>query len=142
MMFALTDQAIDAATLRAAVSSPKAGATLVFHGITRDNFEGREVVELAYEAYGSMAVAEMERIGSEVGTRWPGARTAIVHRTGTVPVGEASVMIAVSTPHRAECYEASRFAIDALKDRVPIWKKEIYRDGSAWKANATASGER
>ena len=141
-MFTLTDKPIDTDALQAAVSNPKAGATLIFHGVTRDNFEGREVVELAYEAYAPMAVAEMERIGSEIRTRWPGARAAIAHRTGTVPVGEASVVIAVSTPHRAECYEASRFAIDSLKDRVPIWKKEIYRDGSAWKANATASGER
>ncbi|MFT4621611.1 MAG: molybdopterin synthase catalytic subunit [Myxococcota bacterium] len=141
-MFALATSPIDVQAVRAAVTTPTAGAVLVFHGVTRDNFDGRVVVELAYEAYAPMAVAELERIGAEVSERWPGARTAIVHRLGVVPVTEASVVIAVSTPHRAECYEASRYAIDRLKDRVPIWKKEIYRDGSAWKANAPAAEDR
>ena len=139
-MYALVDGPIDVPAVRAAVAQDTAGAILVFHGVTRDNFQGREVVELAYEAYGPMAVAELEAIGHEVEARWPGARCAMVHRLGVVPVGEASVVIAVSTPHRAACYEASRYAIDTLKARVPIWKKEIYRDGSAWKANAETSG--
>ena len=140
-MFALTDGPIDVDAVRVAVSSPTAGAVLVFHGVTRDHFDGREVVRLEYQAYAEMAVAELEAIGASVAEQWPGARTAIVHRLGVVPVTEASVVIAVSTPHRAECYEASRYAIDRLKMRVPIWKREVYRDGSAWKANAPAGGD-
>lgn len=137
-MFALTDQPIDVAAVRAAVTDPRFGAVLVFEGVARDTFEGRRVTHLAYEAFEQMAVPAMEEIGREVAERWDGA-TAIVHRTGLVPITEPSVVIAVATPHRAECYEASRHAIDALKQRVPIWKKEHYEDGSAWKANAPAT---
>ncbi len=134
-MFALSDQPIDVAAVRAAVTDPAFGAILVFEGVTRDNFDGRSVTKLAYEAYEAMAVPELERIGTEIAQKWPGAKTAIVHRTGIVPVTEPSVVIAVGTPHRGACYEANRYAIEALKSRVPIWKKEIYADGSAWKAN-------
>ena len=135
-MFALSDGPIDVAAVRQAVTDPLFGAVLVFEGVTRDNFDGRTVTELSYEAYEAMAVPELERIGAEIAEKWPGARTAIVHRIGVVPVTETSVVIAVGTPHRAACYEANRYAIEALKERVPIWKKEIYADGSAWKANA------
>jgi len=87
-----------------------------------------------------MAVPEMEAIGSELSRRWPGARVAIAHRVGVVPVGETSVVISVTAPHRDVCYQASRYAIDTLKERVPIWKKEIYEDGSAWKDNQETRG--
>ncbi|MCO4743932.1 MAG: molybdenum cofactor biosynthesis protein MoaE [Proteobacteria bacterium] len=136
-MFALTPDAIDLAAVRAAVVHPSCGALLVFEGLARDNFEGRGVTELAYEAYPEMAVPELEAIGATIAERW-GGRTAIVHRLGRVPVTEPTVVIAVATPHRAACYEASRYALETLKARVPIWKKEIYADGSAWKANASA----
>jgi len=134
-MFALREGPLDPEEVRRAVLDPAFGAVLVFVGVTRDRFEGREVTRLSYEAYPEMAVATMSRIGAEISERW-GGRVAIVHRLGEVPVGEASVIIAVGAPHRAECYEASRYAIDALKERAPIWKKEHYADGSAWKANA------
>jgi molybdopterin synthase catalytic subunit len=134
-MIGIVDGPIDVAAVQAAVASPAAGAVLLFLGVGREDFDGRRVVGLAYEAYAGMATAEMERIAAEIAARWPGARVAMVHRTGPVAIGEASVVIAVSTPHRAEGYEASRYAIEALKARVPIWKKEIYADGSAWKAN-------
>jgi MoaE-MoaD fusion protein len=136
-MFAISSEPIDTSAVRAAVSDPGYGAILVFEGVTRDHFEGRAVVELAYEAYGEMAVAELRQIGVEVAERWPGSRVAIVHRDGIVPQGQASVVIAVGSPHRKACYEANRYAIEQLKARVQIWKKEIYADGSAWKANAT-----
>ncbi len=139
-MIVLTDDVLDESSLRAAVSRSGAGAILVFHGVTRDNFAGRGVTRLEYEAYPDMAIAQMRAIASEACERWPGLRVAMSHRTGVVPVGEASVLIAVSSPHRCDAYEASRFCIDTLKARVPIWKKEIYDDGSAWKANAE-SGE-
>jgi molybdopterin synthase catalytic subunit len=134
-MIAILDHSIDVASVTAAVSHASAGAELVFLGVAREDFHGQLVKSLSYEAYPQLALPEMQRIADEVAERWPGARVAIVHRTGPVAIGEASVVIAVSTPHRAACYEASRYAIDALKARVPIWKKEIYADGSAWKAN-------
>ena len=134
-MIALTDQTIDTEAVRRAVDDPGFGAVLVFEGVGRNHFEGRPVLALEYEAYAEMAVPEMERIAAEAAERWS-AKVAMVHRTGRVAIGEPSVVIAVGTPHRAACYEASRFAIDALKERVPVWKKEVYADGSAWKANA------
>ncbi len=140
-MIALTAAPIDVAAVRASVSDPGWGAVLVFEGTARDSFEGRRVLALAYEAWDDPAVAEMTAIAEEIRQEWPGARVAMVHRTGTVPIGEPTVVIAVASAHRAACYEASRAAIDRLKLRVPVWKKEIYEDGSAWKANAPASGE-
>jgi molybdopterin synthase catalytic subunit len=98
-------------------------------------------VHLEYEAYPAMAVPVLEQIAAEIAKVVPEVRVAIVHRTGVVAIGEPSVVIAVSAPHRAQCYEASRMAIEALKARLPVWKKEIYEDGSAWKANAP-TGER
>lgn len=138
-MFCLTSEAIDTEVVRQAVVSPDCGALLVFEGLARNHFEGRRVVELRYEAFEAMAVPELEQIGAEIAGRWSGARCAIVHRLGAVPVTEPTVVIAVATPHRAACYEASRYALEQLKARVPIWKKEIYADGSAWKANAPTS---
>ncbi len=144
-MFAIVSEAIDVAAVRAAVSDPRFGAVLVFEGVGREDFAGpdgvrRRVRHLAYEAYAEMAVPVLAQIGEEMQARWPGCKVAIVHRTGVVAIGEPSVVIAVGTPHRAEVYEASRYAIEALKERVPVWKKEIYEDGSAWKANAPGSG--
>ena len=133
-MIGLTPTMIDTAAVRAAVSDRGFGAILIFEGVGRDHFEGRNVQALDYEAYAEMAVPAMEQIAEEARKRWA-AKVAIVHRTGRVAVGEASVVIAVGTAHRAACYEASRFVIDTLKQRVPIWKKEIYADGHAWKAN-------
>jgi molybdopterin synthase catalytic subunit len=140
-MIAVIDHAIDVAAVAAAVRHPGAGAVLVFEGVARDNAEGREVLSLAYEAWPEVAVREMERIAAEALARWPGSRVAMVHRTGTVAVGEPSIVIAVSGPHRADTYETSRYCIDTLKQRVPIWKKELYRDGSSWIANTPAGNE-
>ncbi|MMZ69279.1 Molybdopterin synthase catalytic subunit [compost metagenome] len=84
-----------------------------------------------------MAVKVLAQIGQEISEHWPGAKCAISHRTGKVDVAEASVVIAVSTPHRDSCYEASRYAIERLKQKVPIWKKEIWEDGSEWKGHQT-----
>ncbi len=133
-MIAIVDGPIPTATVREAVSDPGHGAILVFEGVARDHFEGRAVLHLEYEAYTDMALPEMSRIADECAERF-GARIAMVHRTGTVAIGEPSVVIAVGAAHRDEAYAASRYAIDQLKLRVPIWKKECYADGSAWKAN-------
>ena len=137
-MFFLTHEAIQTDGVRAAVQRPEAGATIIFEGVTRNHHDGRQVMRLEYEAYAGMAEAEMTKIGETVKKRWPDARVAIVHRVGVVPVGEVSVVIATSAPHRDTAYAASRFAIDTLKKTVPIWKREVYEDGSVWKANQEA----
>ena len=134
-MVALTADRIDAAALEASVSGPGNGAILVFAGVARNANRGREVLGLEYEAYAPMALAEMSRIEAEVEARWPGMQVAMVHRTGLVGIGEASVVIAVGSPHRDEAYQASRYLIDELKARVPVWKRERYADGSDWIAN-------
>ena len=135
-MFRLTAGPIVSSDVANAVRDPESGAVIVFEGVTRNHHDGKSVERLEYEAYGGMAEREMTQIGSRVVDRWPGVRVAMVHRLGVVEVGEASVVIAVSAPHRDEAYAASRFAIDELKAHVPVWKKEVYADGSVWKANA------
>ncbi|XP_034487838.1 molybdopterin synthase catalytic subunit [Drosophila innubila] len=114
------------------------GACSVFVGTTRDTFEGKKVISLEYEAYENMALKEMNKICSELRARWPNLKhIAIYHRLGTVPVREGSVVIATSSPHRAAALESVSFAIDQLKSRVPIWKKEIYEEDliGEWKEN-------
>ena len=135
-MVALTQSPLDPRRIEAAVSWTGAGAVLTFLGNTRDSFEGRAVLGLDYEAYPEMAIPELAKIEAEIVARWPGSRVVMVHRLGAVGLGETSVVISVSSPHRAAVYEASRYAIEALKARVPIWKRERYRDGASWKANA------
>jgi molybdopterin synthase catalytic subunit len=135
----LQEEILDVGMIEASVQSQKCGAVLVFVGRTRDNFEGKEVLKLEYETYEGMALKELHNIVEKIKRDWPGSLASIVHRLGTVPIGEASVVIAVSTPHRGASYEASRFAIEALKKNVPIWKKEIYQESAAWKANKSPS---
>ncbi len=136
-MLALTPNPIDVDAVRAAVASPRHGAILVFEGVGRDGPVDQRVVHLAYEAYDELAVPVMQAIAREAEERF-GAMVAMVHRTGVVGIGEASLVIAVGSPHRGECYEASRYAIEQAKARLPVWKKEMRSDGSEWKANAPA----
>jgi molybdopterin synthase catalytic subunit len=114
-----------------AVRHPSAGAVVVFLGTVREHSRGRRVQRLEYEAYDTLARAEMTRIADHVEERW-GARIAMVHRVGTVAIGELSVAIAVAAPHRREAFEAGRYAIDTLKQTVPIWKKEVWAAGAEW----------
>ncbi|EDV93883.1 GH19575 [Drosophila grimshawi] len=114
------------------------GASSVFVGTTRDNFDGKKVISLEYESYEKMALKEMSKICSQLRARWPDLKhIAIYHRLGTVPVKEASVVIATSAPHRAAALESVTFAVEQLKSRVPIWKKEIYENDTIgeWKEN-------
>ncbi len=131
-MFRIVEQLIDAAAVTQAVADPKAGAIATFLGVTRNHNDGRAVTGLEYEAYPDMAMREMERIGATARERWPIHAIAIVHRVGKVPIGEASVVIAVSSSHRRAAFEACHFAIDRLKEVVPIWKKEIFAGGEVW----------
>jgi molybdopterin synthase catalytic subunit/molybdopterin converting factor small subunit len=116
-----------------AVEHPGAGAVALFSGVVRDQTGGRRVKFLEYEAHGAMALAKMREIGAAIRSRWPAiTRIALVHRIGRLEIGESSVMIAVSSPHRALAFAACRFAIDTLKETVPIWKKEHFEDGEVW----------
>ncbi len=108
------------------------GAVVTFVGTVRDNNDGRDVIALEYEAYSDMAEAEMERIGMEMVEKWGLHGIAMRHRVGKLAVGEISVVIAASSPHRREAFEACSEALDLLKKRVPIWKKEYYEDGTEW----------
>ncbi|MCR8843442.1 molybdenum cofactor biosynthesis protein MoaE [Paenibacillus sp. SC116] len=130
--YCLTRQPIHTQAVEQKVSHPNHGATLTFSGTTREVTGDQRTQTLEYDAYVPMALQVMEQIGDEVDTRWSGTLTAITHRLGIVGIGEASVVISVSAPHRASCYEASRYAIDRLKQIVPIWKKEVMADGSYW----------
>ena len=131
-MYEITEGKIDVESLLDVVRNPAAGAVALFIGSTRNENEGRAVERLEYEAYREMAIAEIQRLGAEIERRWPGVSVAIVHRVGDVPIGEASVAVAASAAHRDEAFEACRYGIDTLKETVPIWKKEYYRDGSCW----------
>lgn len=131
-LFALTSTPIDVAAVERAVAAPGAGALVSFVGTVRDHTGPHAVVALEYEAYAEMAERFLERIGAEVSERWPGARAAIVHRTGHLVIGEAAVAIAVSSAHRADAFEGCRHAIERLKQDVPIWKRELREDGSVW----------
>ncbi|MBD2848249.1 molybdenum cofactor biosynthesis protein MoaE [Paenibacillus sp. IB182496] len=124
---------IEAVTAR--VIDASCGATLTFVGTTREWTGTQRTVRLEYEAYAPMALRTLRQIGDEVAVRWPGTRSAISHRLGVVELAETSVVIAVAAPHRDACYEASRYAIERLKQIVPIWKKEIWADGSEWKGH-------
>ena len=131
-MFEIVEQPIEITRLIMAVGRPEAGAIATFIGTTRDHNSGRRVMRLEYEAYPTMAIREMRRIGDEVTARFSSQAIAIVHRIGVVEIGEASVAIAVSAAHRGAAFDACRFAIDRLKEIVPIWKKEHYEGGEIW----------
>jgi molybdopterin synthase catalytic subunit len=113
-------------------TSPADGALCLFVGVVRNQNRGRAVVRLEYQAYEEMALPLMQQIARDTRERFPVTEVRLVHRLGPLEVGEASVAVAVASPHRAEAFAACRFAIDTLKAQVPIWKKEVYADGSAW----------
>jgi molybdopterin synthase catalytic subunit len=130
----LTDQPLDVAAATAAVNTPDAGGIDIFLGTTRaeTHTERGGLVALEYHAYPEMAMAEMQKLAVRAAAQWPVQRVAIWHRLGTVEVGAPSVIIAVSTPHRAESFAACQFIIDELKKSVPLWKKELYTREAHW----------
>jgi len=128
----ITREPIDRDATVAAVAHPEAGGICTFEGVVRNHARGRRVAYLEYDAYPEMAEEQMAAIASEVHARWPGARIAMVHRIGHLEIGEVSVIVSVATPHRAQAFEACRYAIDTLKTTVPIWKKEFGEHGEEW----------
>jgi molybdopterin synthase catalytic subunit len=130
----ITKDPLDVERITALVSRPGFGGINIFIGAVRDQTRGKKVVRLEYEAYEPMALAEMTKICERLKEKWPDAVAAIHHRVGTLEIGEAAVVIAVATPHRDQAFEACKFAIDTLKETVPIWKKEVFEDGEVWVA--------
>jgi molybdopterin synthase catalytic subunit len=123
---------IDAAALVRQVRTDSDGAIVTFDGCVRDSSNGRRTLYLDYEAYESMALAKLQEIAAEIHTEFAIDRVAIAHRLGRLEIGDTSVFIAISAPHRAAAFDACRFAIDTLKRTVPIWKKEYFADGAVW----------
>jgi molybdopterin synthase catalytic subunit len=131
-MIRIVEGPIDRNAVIEGASSSEAGAIVTFDGVVRNHARGKKVTHLYYEAYPEMAEKEMEKIRAETLRRWSLEGMAMAHRTGRLEIGDSSVFIAISSAHRAEAFEACRFAIDSLKTTVPIWKKEHYEDGEIW----------
>jgi molybdopterin synthase catalytic subunit len=131
MMIQLTRDKIDTAAVIERVHSTQAGAVVLFLGTTREFTEGRQTVHLEYDCYEEMARGKLDEIVAQARARWPLMQCAIVHRLGHVPLGEASVAVAVSTAHRQDAFEAGKWLIDTLKQVVPIWKQENWADGTS-----------
>jgi molybdopterin synthase catalytic subunit len=140
--YAIQAAPIDLAELVARVGGPGFGAIATFSGTVRDSFEGRRVLHLEYEAYEAMALKVLGEIGAALRSRFDVGRLAIVHRTGRLEVGETSVAIAVSAPHRRAALAACDLAIERLKAELPVWKKEFFEDGAVWRENDERSGAR
>jgi molybdopterin synthase catalytic subunit len=136
--YAIQPEPIDPAAVWARVAAPDCGAVATFTGTVRDTFAGRPVVRLEYEAYGPMALQALREIGDDLRSRHELGRIAIVHRTGALEVGEVSVAIAVSAPHRRAALDACDEAIERLKAILPVWKKEVFEGGEEWRENPPA----
>ena len=130
-MFKITADVITGAEVREAVAAPEAGAVVLFFGTVRNNTEGRPVKSLEYEAYPPMAEKKMAEIADEISNKWGITRVAMIHRVGRLDIGEVSVAVAVASPHRKDGFEACQYAMNRLKQIVPIWKREVWADGEA-----------
>jgi molybdopterin synthase catalytic subunit len=128
----LTRDPLNRDDLIARVADPGVGGIVVFEGVVRDNARGQQVRYLEYEVYAEMAEQQIRAILDDAARRWPIDHVAVAHRFGRLEIGEASVIIVVATPHRAEAFEACRYIIDTLKTTVPIWKKEVAANGESW----------
>jgi molybdopterin synthase catalytic subunit len=134
-LFEVSDQAISVDEVVFRLADPAIGAIATFVGVVRGETDGREVLYLEYEAYPEMAERTLRQVGEEVCARWPEVRqVAIVHRTGRLEIGETAVVIALSASHRRQVFDALHYAIDRVKEIVPIWKKEVWTDGSEWRS--------
>jgi molybdopterin synthase catalytic subunit len=134
-MYEISKEPIEIQAVIDKVIQREAGAITTFIGTVRELTHGKKTLFLIYEAYEAMAVKKLEQIGAEIEERWSGSRVAITHRVGRLDITDIAVVIAVSTPHRADAYEANRYAIERIKEIVPIWKKEHWEDGESWMGN-------
>ena len=132
LVIEITHDELNTADVEARVHHPGAGAIVVFVGTTRDNTAGRKVLSLEYEAYRPMADQQLEQVAAEMCERWDLTGVAISHRLGRLEIGEASLVVAVSSAHRKEAFEACHFSVDRIKQIVPIWKKEFFEGGDVW----------
>jgi molybdopterin synthase catalytic subunit len=135
MNFQISKEPIDIQSVIDKVVQRDAGAITTFIGTVRELTKGKKTLFLIYDAYEAMAVKKLEQIGREIEERWEGSQAAITHRVGRLDITDIAVVIAVSTPHRADAYEANRYAIERIKEIVPIWKKEHWEDGEEWMGN-------
>jgi molybdopterin synthase catalytic subunit len=135
---AITASVLDLSGLVRRVEAAGHGAVVAFLGLVRDHNKGRQVTHLVYEAYDALALKALDRIVEEASEQWPSVQLAIHHRTGRLEIGEASVAIAAASAHRADAFAASRYAIERIKQIVPIWKHEFFEGGDAWIEGATA----
>jgi molybdopterin synthase catalytic subunit len=131
-MIHLTENKIDTNALIEYVQADEAGGINIFIGTVRNKTSGKKVVRLEYEAYDKMAIKQMEAIAEEASKQWHVIKYAVAHRKGVLQIGDAAVVITVATAHRQAAFEACKYIIDTIKERVPIWKKEIYEDGEVW----------
>lgn len=132
-LIAVSPDPVDPSTVVAAVSAPEAGAVVLFVGTVRDHSPGRTgVTHLEYESYDEQVVDKIAEVVTEVRDRWPVRKVAVIHRVGELGVGEISIAVAVSAPHRADAFESGRYLIDEVKARAPIWKKEHWPGGAEW----------
>lgn len=128
-LIAVTEAVLDGEALAHAVRRDESGAVVLFHGVARNHSEGRRVIALEYQAHDSLAQKKLREVADEVRARFPITEIGILHRTGHLEIGEASLLVAVSAAHRKEAFEAAEYAVDRIKETVPIWKKEIWEDG-------------
>lgn len=140
MLIRVTPDALDTAEAVAAVGSPRAGAVNVFLGVVRNNNLGRAVQYLEYDAYPAMAEKVMRELGEAARQRFDLEDVAVLHRTGRLEIGEASLLIAVSCGHRAASFEAGHWLVNEIKKKVPVWKKEVWEDGEEWIEGPEAMG--
>jgi len=138
MRTAITETVLDATGLARLVDGAGHGAVVTFVGLVRDHSQGRRVTHLVYEAYEPLALKALDRIVGEATGEWPTVQLGIHHRTGRLEIGEASVAIVAASPHRAEAFAAARYAIERIKQIVPIWKHEYFEGGDTWIEGATA----
>jgi molybdopterin synthase catalytic subunit len=131
-LFAITSEPLDPAPLVESVRRDDAGAIALFYGIVRNENLGRRVLYLEYDAYPEMAIKKMKEVAAEVRAKFPIAEIGAMHRTGRLEIGETSLLVAVSSGHRSEAFAACHHAVDRIKQIVPVWKKEVWEDGSAW----------
>jgi molybdopterin synthase catalytic subunit len=131
-MFEITSAPLDSAPLVEAVRADEAGAVALFYGVVRNENLGRTVLYLEYDAYPEMAIKKMKEVADEVRAKYPVTGVGVLHRTGRLEIGETSLLVAVSSGHRKEAFEACHFAVDRIKQIVPVWKKEVFEGGEEW----------